>query len=163
MKGENKRREKRVREWWWQSEKVRFRGELATLIMYHTIQIFITVCPKARLTDGECVCVVYMCFYVLLFFHVSVAVIVKSSARHGDEKGCAYEAYAVAHLSSTSWCACCFLIIIIIIAAAVHHCEPVFFSTSFYFFFLWCTASRREGKKKRATTACGDTYGRRHA
>lgn len=135
--------------------------ELATLIMYHTIQIFITVCPKTRLTDRECVCVVYMCFYVLLFFHVSVAVIVKSSARHGDDKGCAYEAYAVAHLISASWCACCFLIIII--AAAVHQCEPVFFSTSFYFFFLWCIASRREGKKKRATTAFGDTYGRGHA
>lgn len=108
----------------------------ATLIMYHTIQIFITVCPKTRPTDRGCVCMVYMCFYVLLFFHVSAAVIVKSSARHGDEKRCTYEAYDVAHL--ISWCACCFLffsiiIIISIAAAPVHHCEP---RTSSFLFFL---------------------------
>lgn len=144
----------------------------ATLIMYHTIQIFITVCPKTRPTDRGCVCVVYMCFYVLLFFHVSAAVIVKSSARHGDEKSCTYEAYDVAHL--ISWCACCFLffsiiIIISIAAAPVHHCEPrtssfLFFLLLFFFFVLFDVSPRdMKERKKRATTAFGDTYGRGHA
>lgn len=133
-------------------------GQGATLIMYHTIQIFITVCPKTRRTDRERVCArgvhVFLC--VVVFPCVGGCYSQIFRAARWRKKGA-----RMRHI-----CCCAFhfvmrvLFLIIIIfsaAAAVKRLYPVFFSRYFFFLLLFDVPPRDTKERKKA---CNDSVWR---